>query len=346
MKETDGRKLTHKTLEEIRIRAVKAVEAGESPEQVVKMLGFGRRCIYNWLSAYQQGGIEALRAKKLYGRPPKLTANTMRKIYQTVTTKNPLQLRFSFALWTRAMVRELIHDRFGVKMSEVSVGRLLRRIGLSPQRPLARAYQRNPDMVTAWLREEYPAIQRLAKQEGAVIFFGDESNVRSDYHSGTTWAVKGQTPVVETTGARFSLNLLSAVSPRGDLRFMCHKGKLNAAVFCTFIKRLLVKAERPIYLIVDGHPVHRATSVRKFVQQAGGRLRLFHLPSYSPDLNPDELVWNHLKNHKVGRISIKGPSHLKNTVIGYLRSLQKLPHIVRNFFLAPNVRYAAEMCSY
>jgi transposase len=343
MKELDGRKLSHETLEELRVRAVKAVTAGESPEKVIKALGLSRQRIYVWLAAYREGGLDALKAKRLFGRPPKLDARAMRMIYRLVTTKNPQQLKFEFALWTRGMIRDLIRERFRVRLSEVSVGRLLKKLGLSPQRPLARAYQRAPEAVQKWLDEEYPAIQHMAKQTSADIYFADEASIRSDYHSGTTWAPVGQTPVIETTGARFSVNMLSAISPRGELRFMCTEGRLTAKVFTEFLQRLITKANRPIILIVDGHPVHRSATVKKFVEQSDGRLRLFHLPAYSPDLNPDELVWNHVKHHRIGKTAVKGPGHLKKLAIGFLRSLQKMPQIVRQFFLAPNVRYAAEM---
>jgi transposase len=194
MSERDGRKLSHATLEEIRIRAVRRVEAGESPEDVIRTLGFSRPRIYEWLAFYREGGVEALKAKPISGRPMKLASKAVEWVYKTVTTRNPLQLKFEFALWTRQMVRELIRERFGVRLSEVSVGRLLRKLGLSPQRPLARAYQRDPELVETWLRQEYPAIEQAAKRAGAQIFFADEANIRSDYHSGTTWAPMGQPP--------------------------------------------------------------------------------------------------------------------------------------------------------
>lgn len=341
MRRNDGRKLSHRTLEEIRIRAVQAVEAGRSPEVVIAAIGMSRPRIYEWLAAHRVGGIEALRAKPICGRPMKLDGKAMRWIYHTVTTRNPMQLKFEFALWTRDMVRELIRSRFDVRLSEVSVGRLLRKLGLSPQRPLARAYQRDPKRVQAWLEREFPAIQKAAKRAGANIFFADEASVRSDYHSGTTWAPMGQTPVVDRTGARFSLNLISAISPRGELRFMCRQGRFSAPIFIEFVERLIHHQAAPIYLIVDGHPVHRAASVKRFVARNQGRIRLFHLPPYSPDLNPDELVWNHLKQHKVGKLSINGPDHLKQRVIGFLRALQKTPALVRALFQHPSVRYAA-----
>jgi transposase len=239
------------------------------------------------------------------------------------------------------MIRELIRERFNVRLSEVSVGRLLRKLGLSPQRPLARAYQRDPDLVDTWMREEYPAIAQEAKRRGAHIYFADEASVRSDYHSGTTWGKVGQTPVVQRTGARFKVNVISAVSPRGQLRFMCQEGRLTAPVFIEFLTRLLFNEQAAVFLIVDGHPVHRSAAVKRFVATTQGRLRLFHLPPYAPDLNPDELVWSHLKHHKIGKLGIAGPEHLKRRVIGFLRALQKMPALIRSLFHHPSVRYAA-----
>lgn len=341
MRATDGRKLPHETLEAMRLRAVEAVESGESPETVIRALGLSRPRIYEWLAAFREGGSEALRAKPISGRPRKLDARAMRWIHRTVTTRNPQQLKFEFALWTRAMVRDLIAQRFKVRLSEVSVGRLLRELGLSPQRPLARAYQRDPARVEAWLREEYPAIRKEAKRAKAQVFFADEASVRSDYHSGTTWAPVGQTPTVERTGARFTLNFISAVSPRGELRFACCPGTLTTAKFIDFLKRLMVNRDTPVFLVVDGHPVHRSRAVKQFVASTQGQLRLFQLPPYSPDLNPDELVWNHLKRHKLGRLALSGPDHLKRHAMAFLRSLQKSPALVRGFFQHLTVRYAA-----
>lgn len=342
MGKRDGRALDHKTLEAIRIRAVQQVEAGESPEDVIRALGFGRTVIYDWLAKYREGGLEALRAKPIAGRPPKLNGAQLRWIYRTVTEKNPLQLRFEFALWTRGMVRQLIRERFGVRLSEVSVGRLLRKLGLSPQKPLRRAYEQDPKLVDAWRKREFPKIRALAKREGATLFFSDEAGVRSDFHAGTTWAAKGQTPIVPATGQRFGLNLISAISPRGDFRFMTVEGRMNADKFIVFLERLLHNAKRPIFLIVDRHPSHRARKVLEFVQSTRGRLRLFFLPPYSPELNPDELVWNNLKNHGIGKRVIRSRDHLKQAVLSHLRALQRMPALIRSLFREPNVRYVVD----
>lgn len=341
MKTIDNRKLGRKALEAIRIRAVQQVEAGESPEDVIRTLGFSRPRIYEWLAAYREGGVEALRAKPAPGRPRKLSGSQLAKLYRIVTTKNPLQLKFTFALWTRDMVRTLIREEFGVRLSEVSVGRLLRKLGLSPQRPLHRAYQQDPERVQQWKRETYPEIERRAKARKASIYFADEARAQSDYHSGTTWAPVGCTPVVKSTGARFGINLISAISPRGELRFMGVEGKLNADVFIDFLKRLIHGAERPVFLIVDGHPVHRSRKVKNFVHDCDGALELYYLPSYSPELNPAEHVWAQVKHHNLGKRFISGPDQLRRLVQSVLRSIQKMPTLVRSFFRAPSTQYAA-----
>ncbi len=340
-KKQDGRKLDHKTLEAIRIRAVRQVQAGESPEVVIKALGFTRACIYAWLSKYQCGGWDALKAKRLFGRPRKLNDRQIKWIYKAIVGKNPLQLKFAFALWTRPMIRELILRKFKIKLSEVTVGRLLRQLGLSCQKPLVKAFQQNKTLVKKWIKEEYPGIQALADKNGAQIYFEDESGVRSDYHSGRTWAPIGETPVIRATGARFGLNMISAVSAKGQMRFMVVKGTVNAKKFCEFLKRLICNTNQPVYLIVDGHPTHKAIMVKKYLESVKDKLRLFFLPPYSPELNPDEFVWNDLKNHGVGRMTVAGPDDLQRKVLSHMKGLQKNPSKVQSFFQAPTTRYAA-----
>ena len=340
MTKRDGRALDHKALEAIRIRAVQRIaEDGESPSEVMRVLGFARTVVYNWLAKYRAGGIEALRALPIPGRPPKLTEEQRAWVYRTVTRNNPLQLNFEFALWTRAMVRDLIQQQYGVTLSVGSVGRLLRSMGLTPQRPVRRATQQVAARVQEWLTVTYPAIRAQALAAGAQIFFADEASVKSQGHAGTTWALKGETPVVPATGKRFGLNLVSAVSPQGALRFMVVDGRMTAARFIEFLKRLLHNQTHPIYLIVDQHAAHRARLVDEFVQSTNGRLRLFFLPSYSPELNPDELVWNHLKTHGVRKRLLQTPEELKRYVISHLRSLQQTPALVRGFFGKPSLRY-------
>jgi len=342
MEKLDGRKIGSKAMEEIRLRAVQRVQAGESPEKVIEALGFARACIYNWLARYRAGGWHALRTGDRSGRPKKLSGSQIQWIYKTVRDKDPRQLKFAFALWTRAMISEAIKQKFGVNLSKTSVGRLLHQLGFSCQKPLYRAYQRDPELIEQWKKQVFPKIQKRAKEEGAVIYFQDESGVRSDFHSGTTWALKGQTPVVETTGARFGLNMIAAITPRGEMNFMIVQGSVNANRICEFLNRLMHGNDKKVFLIWDGHPTHRAKRVKRCIESFDGRLEIFVLPSYAPDLNPIEQLWNHTKSNGVGRQSISGPDQLKKTVIAKLRSLQKLPGKIASFFYHPDCSYVID----
>ena len=273
------------------------------------------------------------------GRPPKLGGPQLSRLYALIAGRDPRQLQFEFALWTREMIREVIRREFGVALSVVSVGRLLGKLGLSPQRPLHRAYQQDPQAVERWKKETYPAIRKEAEAAGAVVFFADEAGIRSDYHAGTTWSPVGQTPVVSNTGNRFSVNMISAVSAKGALRFAVYEGTTNAATFIDFCKRLLHDAAGPVYLVLDGHPAHRAAATREFAAATGGRLRLFYLPGYSPELNPDEWVWKNVKHDRIGKTGVTSKQDLKSKAIGALRRLQKRPGLVRAFFADPHLRY-------
>jgi transposase len=339
VRDNDGRKLDHKTLEVLRLRAVEQVAAGAHPEVVAQTLGLHRKTVYGWLAKYREGGKGALLAKPVPGRPPKLAGTQLARLYALIVGTDPRQMQFEFALWTREMVRAVIRREFGVALSVVSVGRLLRKPGLSPQRPLHRAYQQNPEAVERWKREEYPAIRAAAEEEGGTVYFADEAGIRSDYHAGTTWSPVGQTPVVKNTGARFSVNMISAVSAKGALRFAVYEGNTNAQVFIDFCQRLLHDAPGPVYLIVDGHPAHRATATKEFAASTEGRLKLIFLPGYSPELNPDEWVWKNVKHDRIGKTGVTSKDDLKSKAIGALRRLQKRPRLVRAFFADPHLRY-------
>ena len=336
----DARKLDRKSQEALRMRGVKAVQSGQSPEKVAETLGVHRSTMYSWLSKYNKGGFRNLKRRQSPGRPPIVKGRHLKWIYQMVT-KDPQQLRFPFALWTRKRVRQAIREKYGIRLSVTSVGRLMARLGLSPQKPVRKAYEQNPSLVKKWLKKEFPKIKELAKKEGAMIYFGDESGLRTDYHSGTTWSPKGETPVVKKTGKRFRLNMISAISSKGQMKFMTVSGKIKGEVFIEFLKRLFVEDKKPVYLIVDGHPMHKSKKVKEYVESTEGVLKLFYLPPYSPDLNPDELVWGHLKYHGLGKVCLKTKEELQKKVISYLRFLQKKPQIIRNFFKKPSLRYAA-----
>lgn len=341
----DARSLNQSAQEVIRIKAVKAILKGKTQDQVADLFGVTRQAVGKWWSSYKEGGLPALRMKS---RRPKaaddgriLKGWQASSIVRTIIRKTPDQLEFSFMLWTREAVAELIYDRFKICLSKWTVGRLLKKWGMSPQKPVKRAYEQQPDDVKAWIDEEYPKIARKAALEKAEIHWGDEMGVRSDDQIGRTYGKRGQTPVVQTPGRRFSCQMISTVTNRGSLRFMIFDGKFNADVLIAFLKRLLKTVKRKIFLILDGHPVHKSKKVKKWIAEHGKRLELFTLPAYSPELNPDELLNQDVKTNAVRKRRSRNRDELKRNLLGYLRGRQKRPDLVRRYFHHRHVRYAA-----
>lgn len=346
MREDDGRKLDHHTLEVLRLRAVDQVARGVPAAEVgagLTAVGIHPKTIYTWLARARAGGRQALLSRSAPGPRRKLSDQQLRELADLIITTDPRDHGFTVALWTREIVRQLIAARFGVALTVASVGRTLHDLGLSAQRPLWRAEQADPAAVARWRQVEYPRIAAAATATGGTVYFVDEAGVRSDYHAGTTWAPVGQTPAVRGTGARFALNMISAISAQGALRFAVLAGTLTGARFIAFLKRLLHDAGQrgsgPVFVAVDGHPVHRAKAVDDFVDSTDGALRLYRLPGYSPQLNPDEWVWNNVKADGVAPAAPTGPEQMKAVVTARLRRLQRLPHIVRGFFGDPELAY-------
>jgi transposase len=265
-----------------RVSACEALENGVSADQVAKVLKVSRSSIFEWQKIYRAHGAEALRTKKTRGPESKLSDGQMSQLYRLIVGNDPRQLSFGLALWTREMIQELILRQFGIRLSRVSVGNVLARMGMSPQRPLYRAYERDPEKVEKWKKETFPEIQARAKKEGAAIFFADESSVRTDYHAGTTWAPIGQTPVVKGSGRKRSVAMVSAVSGRGELHFAVQEEGINSEAFLSFTKNLVKDAGRTVFLIMDNSTVHHATILKEFAEKSGGMLRLYFLPPYSP----------------------------------------------------------------
>lgn len=337
-RESDGRRFDHHTLQVMRHQAVKAVKSGQSVSGVASVLGVSTRTVFIWLAKWAAGGQNALLAKPIPGRPPKVNAEEMRWIAEMVKNHTPQQFKFEFGLWTLSLIQELIKRRFGKSLALASVSRIMRLLGFTTQKPLYQAWQQDSVLVQQWETELYPAIQAEAKARDATIYFADESGMRSDYHTGTTWAPCGQTPVVAVTGRRFSLNMISAVSPRGDFRFMVREGNVTAPVFKMFLQRLMVGATKPVFVILDGHPIHKARLVQQYVQSQNRMLKLFYLPPDSPHLNPDEQVWAHVKR-KVSKQFVQNIDEMKQSIIAALRRIQKLPALVISFFQQSECQY-------
>ena len=237
------------------------------------------------------------------------------------------------------MIQELIFRQFGIRLSIVSVGNVLARLGMSPQRPLYRAYEQDPEKVADWKENIFPQIQAKAKKEGATIFFADEASVRTNYHAGTTWAPVGKTPVVMGSGKTRSISMISAISPRGELHFQVYETGIRQEEFLEFCKVLVTDTGRPVFLIMDNSQVHRAKILKAYAEQSGGMLTLFFLPPYSPDLNPDEWVWKNVKHDNLGRASVKSESELAEFADAALARLRSLPEKIRSFFRDPALRY-------
>jgi transposase len=339
MKGNDDSKLDRVTMEQVRIRVARqVVEEDVSAEAAAAALGLSRSAVYNWALRYRRGGVPALRARPTPGRPPKLDEQQRAQLYSLVR-QDPRTLGFSQALWTRDMVRQLIRQRFGVSLTLAPVGKLLRGLGLSPQRPTWRAYEQDPDAVRRWKTERYPAIRAEAAEAGATIFFADEAGISFDDHAGTTWAPVGQTPVVTTTGKHIKVNIISAVTVAGALRFTVYPDNFNAEGFIDFCRRLVDDTPGKTFLIVDGHPVHRARAVKDFVAGTGGRLKLFFLPGYSPELNPDEWVWKNVKHDRIGPAGLDDARDLVAKARSAMHRLRRLPGVIRGFFGDPDLAY-------
>jgi len=323
--------------------AVTRVREGERPSEVIASYGFHRCTIYSWLKvARGRGrGLKALAARPATGRPRTLTAAQERQVFSWINGKNPMQYGFDFGLWTRQIVRELIARRFGVRLSLASIGAVLARQGLTPQKPLQRAYQRDPAAIARWQRETYPAIARTAKRDKAEIYFWDESGFRANAVHGTTWGAKGQTPVVAVPGQRQGISAASAISSKGAFWFATYAGGLNGELFITLLRRLLRGRRRPLHLILDGLPAHKTTAVTQYVAGLTGKLTVHYLPGYAPDLNPDELVWSHAKRTGNARRPLQKGERLADRITAQLAEMARRPALVRSFFRHPSVAYIA-----
>ncbi len=343
MAKTDGRTLNHKALEHMRMLAVRrVVEDQEAPSEVMTSLGLCRTTIYRWLRTYKDKGMEALAEKIAQGPEPKLTDKQRQQVKRWILGKDPRQYGFDFGLWSRRIVRALIKEKMGIELGITAVGRLLASLDITPQKPLRRAYERDPQAVEQWLRQTYPKLKARAKRAGAKIFFLDEAGFQSDPPLGRTYGLKGKTPVVTTSGQRQSINVISAVNPRGEFWAATYTGKLDAESFVIFLKNFVSGRRGKVFLVVDGHPAHKANLVKEFIKDMKGRLELHFLPPYAPDLNPDEFVWSYMKGSGVSKKPLKQNESMRQRVEEDLANIGQNQILVRSFFGADSVAYAAD----
>jgi transposase len=345
MAKQDARSLSAEGQEDLRRRVVEAVAKGLAQTEAARVFGVARGTISRWMGLLERVGRRGLRARRR-GRPPvsRLAPHQAAMTVRYMVSACPEQLLLPFALWTREAVQELLLRKFALEVSVWTVGRYLRAWGLTPQKPVRRAYEQDPLAVEKWLAEEYPAIRAAARQFKAQIHWLDEMGLRSDHQAGRSYGRRGQTPVVFGTGQRFRCNMISAITNRGRLAFMIFRQRFTARVFLNFLGRLLRltrKSRRKIFLIVDGHPVHKSRAVQRWLAEHAEQIRIFCLPSYSPELNPDELLNQDVKTNALGRVRPVTVHEMISNVRSYLRITQARPRVVKNYFRERHVQYAA-----
>ena len=344
MEKIDSRKLPESALNERRRRAVKMREAGVSVREVARQCELSTHTVVEAHKAFRHGGWKAVsihRAGRPVGSGRMLTAEQETKIQQLIQDRTPDQLKLSYALWTRQAVSELIEAVYGVRLTVRNMGKYLKRWGFTPQRPLKKAYEQNPEAVAKWVNQEYPKIAAQAKQEGAEIQWGDETGLRSDDVRGRGYAPKGKTPVVLANVNRTKLSVISTVTNKGQMRWKVFSGALNAKILIGFMKRLVHGREKRVFLVLDNLRVHHSKAVKKWLKENEEKIAVFYLPSYSPELNPDELLNADLKHRVTKAAPARNKMALTRTGIGALRSIQKQPERVENYFEHDDVCYAA-----
>ena len=313
---------------------------GEKPTVVARVFRIPQRTLFHWLELYRHGGYDALREEQRSGRPRKVNAEVLQWLYQAITLGDPRQYQFDYCLWTLGIIRAMLRRVHGIELSKSGVSRLLRHLGLSPQVPKYKSYRQDPQKLRRYLQTTFPEVVREARRTGAVIYFVDEAAVRADAHRGTTWAPVGKTPVVEDSGDRFGLRLISAVSPRGDMKFATFEGRMTSQRFVAFLQKLRADTGKPIIVIADNATYHKDGSAKRYLRPTPEGIRVEHLPTYAPELNPDEQVWNHLKG-RLGKLFIQSKEQMKQETKRILRSIQRSVSLVLSFFQLKDTQYAA-----
>jgi transposase len=344
MEKIDSRKLPEAALNERRRRAVKLRLAGVSIRETAVQCELSTNTVLRSHRAYEQGGWAAVKVKR--GHRPKgsgrlLTAKDEQAVQRLIQDRTPDQLKMSYALWTRQAVSELIEARTGVRLQVRTVGKYLKRWGYTPQKPLKKAYEQSPAAVAKWLEETYPAIAKRAKTEGAEIHWGDETGLRSDDVRGRGYAPKGRTPVLRVNSRREGLSVISTVTNKGEMRWKVFSGALNAKILIGFLGRLTRMQRTKIFLVLDNLRVHHSKPVKQWLARNADKIEVFYLPSYSPELNPDELLNADLKRHVTTAAPARTAKALTRTAVGSLRSIQKQPARVQSYFRHKDVNYAA-----
>jgi transposase len=345
MEARDFRTLGRATQEALRRRALFLIEhEAMTQAEAARAVGVHRQTVNIWHKRYRErgeaGGLDGRRVSPRRGKGL-LTEEEAGQARAWIIGTTPDQQGLPWALWTRRAVRELVERRFGKRLGRSTVQLDLRRWGMTPQKPLARAKERSPGAIRAWLERDYPAIAKRAKAARAGIYWGDETGISNQDQIGRSYAPKGKTPVVRRTAKRIAQSMIAAVSNRGLMRFMLYDGALNVERFLAFLRRLVKDAGRKVFLVVDNLKVHHARRVKAWVASHAHEIELFYLPAYAPDHNPEEYLNNELKQRLRQRPQPDGKDELVRSARSVLRAIQRSPERVRAFFTPEPVRYAA-----
>ena len=345
MKNIDLRSLSAESREQLRRVSVRRFKVGKSKSAISRELGIRLATINRWLVTYERTGNISQPEKKR-GRPTgngrSLTGAQELRIQKDIVEQLPDQLKLSFALWSAEAVKQLIKQYFLFDMPIRTVRLYLSRWGFTPQRPVKRAYEQQPKQVKEWLDESYPLIKQRASAEAAEIHWGDETGLSNLEHYPRGYAPKGQTPVLTLSQSkRDRVNMISSITNQGRVRFMIYDEMFTAQVFIRFMKQLIKGAKKKVFLVLDNLRVHHAKVVHAWLSTRQDKIELFFLPSYSPELNPDEYLNCDLK----AKISVDKPTRkkgdMKIKLHKHMRSIQAQPERVKSYFKHSKIAYAA-----
>lgn len=336
-RDADGRKYPREFLEKCRLRSIELQRDGKKVNEIAYFFGVHRGSVSRWLTTYKRKGKIALKSKKAKGPEPKLTKKEIKEILSWLND-DATAYGFETPLWTCKRVQQMIIKKIKKKVHTTNIMRLFKKINLSPQKPERQASQRNKKHVKKWLGEEWPKIEKHRRRWQAMLYFQDECGVSLTPVLGRTWARKGKTPKIIVTGKRGGLCVTSAISPAGKMIFRIEKKKVNGEKHIEFLKNILKQhPKRKIIVIEDSSPVHKSKKVNNFVLANKKRLAVYRLPSYSPDLNPDEHVWEYLKAYKLKAHQAQNTIELKRLVKRKMQSIQRTNGLVASFFIGTYV---------
>ena len=311
-------------------------------QQAAEMFDLSKSAVDKiWTRYIQRGGRGLVSKKRGVQVGKKIDGKQAAEVRQLIRDKLPDQLKLSYGLWTREAVQQLIESKYGIELSRWQVGRYLKSWGYTPQKPISKAFEQKPEKVKEWLIKQYPAIKKRAAKENAVIYFGDETGMRSDHQAGRSYAPAGETPVIKKTGQRFSLNMISAISNRGHLQFMIIDGRFNSEVFQVFLQQMIKYSRQKIYFVTDGHPAHKTKKLHEWLNANRHKIEVFFLPPYSPELNPQEYVNQDVKTNVIGKKRPINKAQMRTNVEDFMNHRKNDRKQVQKYFHVSHVRYAA-----